>query len=59
MPINLDLEEGTLLIIVENVSRSLDTGKIGVRCFLDLIKTMDTVNHQILLDKLFSTWIKK
>ena len=43
-----------IISLVEQVSRSLDTGKIVVGVFLDLKKEFDTVDHQILLDKLYA-----
>ena len=40
--------------LVEKVYRSLDTGKSVVGCFMNLKKAFDTVDHQILLDKLYA-----
>ena len=41
-----------LLSLTESIKNSLDNKKFGCRIFLDLQKVFDTVNHQILLDKL-------
>ena len=41
-----------IITLVERVSKALDTGKYGVGVFLDLKKTFDTVDHNILLAKL-------
>ena len=38
-----------IITMVEKVSNALDTGKIVVGVFLDLKKSFDTVNHDILL----------
>ena len=43
-----------IINLVEKVYSSLDTGKIVVGFFLDLKKTFDTVDHQILLNKLYA-----
>ena len=43
-----------IISVVEKVSRSLDTSKIVVGRFLDLKKKFDTVEHQILIDKLYA-----
>ena len=41
-----------LINITENIRKALDDGKIGCGIFVDLQKTFDTVDHQILLVKL-------
>ena len=38
---------------MERVSKALDTGKYVVGVFLDLKKAFDTVDHSILLNKLY------
>ena len=47
-----------IISLVEKVSHSLDTGKIVVGVFLDLKKAFDTVDPQILLDKLYAHGIR-
>ena len=41
-----------LLQITEKIRESIDKGKYGCGIFIDLRKALDTVNHQILLQKL-------
>ena len=41
-----------LIEITENVRKALDEGKFACGIFIDLQKAIDTVNHEILIDKL-------
>ena len=41
-----------LIILMDEISRALDSGKFAVGIFLDFSKAFDTVNHKILLAKL-------
>ena len=38
--------------ITEMIKASIDSGKFGCGIFIDLRKAFDTVNHEILLNKL-------
>ena len=43
----------SIITLVERVSKALDTGKYVVGVFLDLKRAFDTVDHSILLNKLY------
>ena len=47
-----------LLIMLENIRNALDNGEYAVGIFLDFQKAFDTVDHNILLDKLFNYGIR-
>ena len=47
-----------IISMVEKVNQALDTGKVLVGVFLDLKKTFDTVDHKILVDKLFKYGVR-
>ena len=47
-----------LLIMLENIRNALDNGDCAVGIFLDFQKAFDTVDHNILLDKLFNYGIR-
>ena len=47
-----------LLIMIENIRNALDNGECAVGIFLDFQKAFDTVDHNILLDKLFNYGIR-
>ena len=47
-----------ILSLVENVNQALDSGTVLVGVFLDLKKAFDTVDHKILIDKLFKYGIR-
>ena len=42
-----------LIILIENLVNAMDNGKCAVSIFLDFQKAFDTVDHCILLDKLY------
>ena len=42
-----------IITLIEKVSKALDSGKIVVGVFLDFKKVFDTVDHTLLLRKLF------
>ena len=47
-----------LVVFIENLVNALDSGKCAVGIFLDFQKAFDTVDHGILLDKLYSYGIR-
>ena len=47
-----------LIILIENLVNALDSGKCAVGIFLDFQKAFDTVDHCILLDKLYCYGIR-
>ena len=47
-----------IISLVEKVNQALDSGKVLVGIFLDLKKAFDTVDHKILVDKLFKYGIR-
>ena len=48
----------TLITLVDDITKSLDNGDIVIGVFLDLKKAFDTVNHKILLKKLYHYGIR-
>ena len=42
-----------IISLVEKVNNAMDSGKISIGVFLDLKKAFDTVDHCMLLDKLY------
>ena len=48
----------TLITIVDNITKYLDDGNIVIGVFLYLQKTLDTINHKILLKKLYHYGIR-
>ena len=42
-----------IITLVDKISTALDRGNVVIGCFLDLKKTFDTVNHTILISKLY------
>ena len=47
-----------IISLAEKVSNAMDSGKISIGVFLDLRKAFDTVDHCILLDKLYKYGIR-
>ena len=47
-----------IISLVEKVNNAMDSGKISSGVFLDLRKAFDTVDHCILLDKLYKYGIR-
>ena len=47
-----------LLLIVDKIQRAIESGQFSCGIFLDLRKAFDTVDHNILLAKLYSNVIR-
>ena len=47
-----------IITLVDRMTSSLDSGDLVIGVFLDLKKAVDTVDHQILIKKLFSYGIR-
>ncbi len=47
-----------LIEVIDNIYKNLDDGKLGVGIYLDLQKAFDTVNHRILLWKLYNYGVR-
>ena len=47
-----------LMDLVDNISKNIDEGNYSIGIFLDLSKAFDTIDHTILLDKLFRYGIR-
>ncbi len=60
MSINLDLGkvlyEQAILEISDNIKTSIDNNEMTCGLFWDFSKAFDTVNHQILLSKLYTEY---
>ena len=41
-----------LMLMVDKITKTLDNGDYVIGIFIDFSKVFDTVNHEILLDKL-------
>ena len=53
MDLEKKIQPGYALVeITEMIKESIDSGKFGCGIFIDLRKSFDTVNHEILLTKL-------
>ena len=44
--------------LVDNITKNIDEGNYSVGFFLDLSKAFDTIDHTILLDKLYRYGIR-
>ena len=47
-----------LLVLIDEIINALDSGEVAVGVFLDFSKAFDTVNHKILLEKLYHYGIR-
>ena len=47
-----------IMILVEKVTKALDTGKIVVGVYLDIRKAFDSISTSILLDKLYKIGLR-
>ena len=47
-----------IITLVDKISTALDRGNVVIGCFLDLKKAFDTVNHSILISKLYKYGIR-
>ena len=47
-----------LMLMVDQVTKALDNGECVIGIFLDFSKAFDTVNHSILIDKLYHNGIR-
>ena len=47
-----------IINLVEKVNQALDSSEVLVGLFLDLKKAFDTVDHKILVDKLFKYGVR-
>ena len=47
-----------MMILLDNITTALDNGDYAIGVFLDFQKAFDTVNHHILLEKLFNYGIR-
>ena len=47
-----------VISLVEKLHNALDQGNMAITCFLDLKKAFDTVNHSILISKLYKYGIR-
>ena len=48
--------EQALVNVTEQIYKSIDKRKISLLVLLDLSKAFDSVNHDLLLNKLVNTW---
>ena len=47
-----------MMILLDNITKALDNGDYAIGIFLDFQKAFDTVNHEILLEKLYHYGIR-